>query len=500
MRSKNLVGLLLVATLMAAMVPSLTAVYAEGQDKQREKAEAFIAIALDAQEEADKLMNTTEVPPEVDALYQEGVGNLTAAQEELNSTEPDYGSVISLAREAMSIFTEVYKQLDSDAKVQSEMEDQNKGLIEAMNRALERIDKINGTVPAGFVQDEINKILLAAQAYLDIDVAHNWLADRRVNETAWNLTQANKLIGLAHSMLMKGGQVLKVKRIRGYLEVLQNFYNRTKRLLDDIDSGPVAEDLRSQLVTVYNLIDDAKGANLTDPDGVQTAIDNLIEARNQLEQIWRELLELRRGKPPAPPGRPNLWVFETADTGNPEVEDAVDLISMYGAPIKVEVSYKKRSVEFKITLPTADFVNDTNGNVAFAFDVDANGTADWHVKHQPSEIGQYFPDAHWGYAYVEAGNWIKWSRVPPEIAVEEDGNVFTVTVPMDMLGGSGSAYRFAIDVWHEATPEERQTVDAQFYRFQFPDQDIAAYPAAPWFDGVSWVSSGLYYQTTVGES
>jgi hypothetical protein len=191
------------------------------------------------------------------------------------------------------------------------------------------------------------------------------------------------------------------------------------------------------------------------------------------------------------------WVFETADTGNPEGEDAVDLMSMYKAPITVELSYEDDDVKFKVTLPTSGFVDETNGNIAFAFDNDADGVADWHVKYQPGEIEPAIEE-DWGYAYVEAGEWKKWFTVPSDITVEHVDNVFTVAVPIDMLGGCGSTYRFAIDVWHVATPGERAVVDAQFYKFVFPDVDITVYPSAPWY-GSGFIDSELYYETTVGK-
>jgi len=304
---------------------------------------------VEAKEEVDLLMSTIDVvPPEVATLYEEGNSSLTAAQAELGKEEPDYGSAISLAREAMSIFREVYEQLDSDAKVQSEMEEQNKGLIEAMSRALIRIDRINGTVYGSAPWLEINKILLAAQDYLDVEEAQDWLAAGRVNETAWNLTQANKLMGLAHSLLKKGGQELKVKRMEHYLDILEKFCDRLQRLAENAG----AEDL-ADFAGVKQLIEDAITALKKEPEpDIQLAMDNLIDARNQLEQIKRELLELRRGKPPAPPERPMPTIDGVISEGEWDEATRFDLVKdgvIYEAYITNDDQFMYVAFDYAVT-------------------------------------------------------------------------------------------------------------------------------------------------------
>jgi len=428
LRSKHLVGLILAATLMATLVPSLTSVYAEGQDKQQEKAEAFVAAAVDAMNEVDELMKTTEVPTDVENRFKDGVDKLTAAQEELGKEEPDYGSAISLAKEAMSIFREVYKQLDSDAKVQSGMEDQSEGLIEAMSRALIRIDRINGTVYGSEFWSEINKILLAAQDYLDVEEAQNWLDEGRVNETAWNLTQANKLMGLAHSLLKKGGQELKVKRIEQYLDILEKFCDRLQQLAEK--AGPEAEDLLDQLNYVnQTYIVVAKAALDEEPPDIQQAMENLIEARNQLEQIKRDLLELRRGKPPAPS---ETWRV---------LADLEDESSFNDVEAYITKTDKAKSVEFKVEIVSENVPHGVYGmGIAVSKSIDTIDFQVWYREYA-TPYGWYYQEYPWDTSPVVA---LGDSGTGITATGDHTGKVFTVDIPIELLGKRGATYYFAI--------------------------------------------------------
>lgn len=331
-------GLILAAMLMSIMVPSLTAVYAEGQDKQREKAEAFVAAAEGAKEEVDELMSTMgEVPPEVNTLYEDGVSNLTAAQEELGKEDPDYGLAISLAREAMSMFREVYGQLNTllegaeeetevetedeeeveepevetaeeegeeeeeGAEVETEDEPEEsenpKTLMEAIERARDRIDRVNGTIEAnkdyltGYAEDELNDLLVNATKRLDD--AETALGEGDVSAAAKNATYAHKLISQTFVILKKAAGALNSERIKGFLTVITKFYNRTARLVDRaVQQGLVASgEFDAELGDIETLIEDAAEETTLFED----AIAYLIEARIRLESIQKDILELRRG-------------------------------------------------------------------------------------------------------------------------------------------------------------------------------------------------------------
>lgn len=309
LRSKY-VGLVLAATLMATLIPLSAMVYAQSSEEKR--AEKFVELAERAREKVDNFIkiiyaNDTAIDTITDAgLYDEldanktllfetwGLGNLTEAHEALKADPPDYPGAIGNATEALSVFREVFKALNTiltEAGVARGQLIDAQGLIEAMKRALDRIERVRGVEG---VPDEVLKILDSAEDYLDIETAIEWLSEGKINQTAWNLTQANRLISQASVSLKKAAGALNSERIRGFLTVITKFYNRTTRLVDRavkqglVDPG----EFDIELGDIDDLIKDAE-----DPTThIEDAVADLIEARLRLESIQKEISERRRGK------------------------------------------------------------------------------------------------------------------------------------------------------------------------------------------------------------
>ena len=283
---------------MATLIPFSTMVYAQ----TKEEAKDFIKMAERAKDKADELMEIMEnedleISDAIMKRYEEGVGNLTAAEAELENDEPDFGLAVELAEEAMEAFREVYEELytllgEAEVTIASDDDEKAQGLLEAMERAQDRIDRIRETVPEE-IEGQIEEILAEAEDYLDIAEAEG-LGEGMVNP----LAQANKLMALAHSLLKKGGQELKVKRIERYLNIIEKLYNKTERLVDKAVEKELsgAEDLQTELAEdVWPLIWGTGGAKEDFTAGhYSEAIADLVDARNMLKGIERELLELRR--------------------------------------------------------------------------------------------------------------------------------------------------------------------------------------------------------------
>jgi len=317
LRSKHLAGLILVATLMATLIPSLASVYAEGEDKQREKAEAFVAVAEEAKNEVDALMSTIGeegVPPELKTLYDEGVGNLTAAQDELGKEDPDYDLAISLAKEAMRIFRKVYEQLntllegeeageetgeetgdeeegpDVETEEGEEPEDPNT-LMEAIERARRRIDRVEDIIDANdayltdYAEDELNDLLERAGALLGEAEGALGNEPPEVSTAAHKLGDAHKLISQAFVALKKAAGALNTGRINGFLTVISKFYDRVARWAEreGLDYSEELEDIWSLIDGVHTQDQETQFADI---------VANLMEARIRLESIQNEI----RGK------------------------------------------------------------------------------------------------------------------------------------------------------------------------------------------------------------
>jgi len=313
------VGLILVATLMATLTPSLASVYAEGEDKQREKAEAFVAVAAEAKNEVDALMSTMEeVPPDMNTLYEEGEGNLTAAQEELAKEEPDYDLVISLAKEAMRIFRKVYEQLNAllegeeaaeetaeeteeetgeeegaEATEEEEGEEpaDQQTLMQAIERARRKLDRVNGTIEANidYLTEYAEETLrgedgLLVNATKLLDDAVTALGEGDVSTAAHNLGDAHKLISQTFVILKKAAGALNNGRIRSFLTVITRFYERVARW---VQREGCAEEFGGELEEIWGLID---GADDENPEtAFNDIVANLMEARIRLESIQQEI-------------------------------------------------------------------------------------------------------------------------------------------------------------------------------------------------------------------
>jgi len=305
LRSKHLVGLILVAVLIATFAPFSTQAYAQSSEEKR--VEKFVEVAERASERVNNLiefiyanetaMNAINATP---GLYEELEGNrslfetgmcaLSNATDALSAGE--FQLAIANATEALGIFREVFKALNdilAEAGVPRGQLIDAQGLIEAMKRAQDRIKRLEEIAPP-----EVLAILGSAERYLNVDTALTWLSQGRINETVWNLTQANRLISLAHSSLKKKAGELNVKRMGSYLKIIENLYNKTKRQVDKaVKRGlPGADALQTELLNMKTLIDEAKEAfTAGDYSG---AITNIVNARNTLKEIEHELVELRR--------------------------------------------------------------------------------------------------------------------------------------------------------------------------------------------------------------
>ena len=209
-------------------------------------------------------------------LFNEAAHNITAYQDVANLTL------------ALGVFRDVYKAVNRIVAATPGLERGQlvdaQGLIQAMKRALERIERLREI--EGLPQ-ATSWILDNATLYLNVARAIELLQVGMVNETTYNMTQANKLISLAHSTLQKKAAELKTQRIRSYFKVIENLYNRLDRQVDKLEEG---EDLKTMLETAWGHIENARGAEDED------ALSELLAARNILEEVEEGLKEQRRAE------------------------------------------------------------------------------------------------------------------------------------------------------------------------------------------------------------
>jgi flagellin-specific chaperone FliS len=302
LNTKYIVGLILAATLIVTLMPFSAVVYAKNQKDQR--AEKFIEMAEQAKQRVDELMDIVEenqgISPDITDLYNEGVSKLEAAVNEQDT---------ELAKEAMTLFRKVYKQLytllegeEAEAEVETEAEnveetedvEDSETLMEAIERARERIGRVEDIIEANaaYLTDDAEDVLddLLDEAKDLLDEAEHLLEEGDVSAAAKNLGRARRLISRDIVSLRKAAKVLNRGRVKSFLIVISNFYDKIARW---VERGGLPEDFEDELGDIQGLIDDAKDMEIDFED----IVSNLMEARIRLESIKREILERKKGGP-----------------------------------------------------------------------------------------------------------------------------------------------------------------------------------------------------------
>jgi len=291
-----------VLLVLLALIPTSLS-FALNEEKEEKKIEKFIELAERARDKTETLINityanTTAMQNITDAgLYDEFMANVTlfdkAAQNVTNAQERldagDLEGAIANVTYALEVFRDVFKAihiiLRDSGLAKGELIDAQ-GLIQAMNRALERIDRLR---EIGDLPDEVEWLLGNATLYLNITAAIEWLQLGLVSETAHNLTDANKLIAEAHKALKKTAAEMNTNRIRAHIRVMINFRERLNRQLDKIENKTQVE---AYLGWAAGNITDAEGF-LSSGD-YSKAIDSLEKAKENLDLAELQLKAQRQ--------------------------------------------------------------------------------------------------------------------------------------------------------------------------------------------------------------
>jgi len=297
-------GLFLLAILMLPLI-SVSVGYAQKQEKER--AEKFVEIAMEAKERLEELMDTIgEIPDEIEKLYKDGVEALETAEAELKKAEPDYGLAIEKAREAMDAFREVFKRLHTLLKEEEEAETEEEEveeegaetLTEAIERARARIKRVRDLIKENeeyltdYAEGELDDLLDDAENLLD--AAEDALEDGDVSTAAHKLGDANKLISQAFVALKKASGPIHSGKMKGFLTVISKFYERVERLVERAEKKGIIEEGKydNELEVIKGKIEDAK-----EEEDFEDAVAYLMEARMRLESIQEEIRESMKGGP-----------------------------------------------------------------------------------------------------------------------------------------------------------------------------------------------------------
>jgi len=261
-------------------------------DKAGQKVENLIALVYVNETALEMIENATlldELEGNV-TLFDEGTANVTAAYDALEAE--DYEGAVANATQALEIFREVFKSINLilyESGVQKGQIIDGQGLLVAMQRALERIERLRELLPEDAT--EALELLDNATSYLDVDTARLWLLDGKVSETAYNLTQANHLISEAHQYLKTQAEQGNSMRIRNYLRSMERFRGRIRENLElagneGIDIGAVLQSFGYQNVTEF----EQALQNMT--ENAQENMGEIRDAIKDLKEIGRTMREM----------------------------------------------------------------------------------------------------------------------------------------------------------------------------------------------------------------
>jgi len=315
LRKRHLGGLVLVITLMTALIPFSAFGYAQNNDKKVEK---FLALAEKSMEKVESLMEVVEgqdgdVSEDTSTLYDDGVDLL----EQALALEDDPEGTIELAKGAMIKFREAIRQLnelleeeepeveaEEGEEIEVETEEDSETIAEAIERARERIDRVefiidaNGIYLTDFVVAELSGLLDDASVCLDESEAALALDEPNQSTAAHKLGDANRLISRAFVSMRKAAGAMNSGRINGFLTVIRNFHRRIGHMQEHANqqgSFTTEEyaELQGELGAVSVLFGNAESAE--SEDNIEEAIAKLIEARMRLESIRER--SRRKGRP-----------------------------------------------------------------------------------------------------------------------------------------------------------------------------------------------------------
>jgi tetratricopeptide (TPR) repeat protein len=194
------------------------------------------------------------------------VENLVAAHDALEVA--DYEGAVDYATEALSIFREVFSSIHvilEEAGLQKGQLVDRQGLLEAMTRQLQRIDRLREILPED-APDEITQLLDDAEALLDIDSARALLVEGNADEVISNLQEAKELISQVYDYLKAQAEESNAWRIYGYCERVRERIRERFRQGNQtgVDFTDVLESLGYQsenqfMETLENMIQSAQG-------------------------------------------------------------------------------------------------------------------------------------------------------------------------------------------------------------------------------------------------
>ncbi len=235
------------------------------------------------------------------ALHQEGVEWLTLAEQAYENAE--YNEAVADAKEALRTFRQVFKSVNlilQDVGLRTEQQLDAVSLVEAINRALNKIAKLREILPSDAI-DQID-MLDQAEDLLNIE-AQNLILEGKLSEAQDLLSQANQLITQVYQYLKFEAEECNTDRIYGYLQGAAQSRERIRERFgsagaEGVDVTSVLNSLGYQneeefMQALQNNIQNAQG-EIGNLDSVIQELNAINQAIQQMDQTLTQEMNRHR--------------------------------------------------------------------------------------------------------------------------------------------------------------------------------------------------------------
>jgi tetratricopeptide (TPR) repeat protein len=316
MKKTQLIALAMLVSVIMAAAPASAILYGQAQI-QKTPAEEIVDLAERAEQQVTDLIdlvyaNETALQKIEDVglldelennvtLFDEGAGNLAAAYEALDAA--NYDVAVDYATEALSVFREVFSSIHvilEAAGLQKGHLVDNQGLLEAMTRQLQRIDRLREILPED-APEEITQLLDNAEALLDVDAARALLLEGKSTEVISTLQEAKDLITQVYHYLKAQAEESNAWRIDSYCERVRERIQERFRQGNQmgIDFTAALESLGYQsenqfMETLQNMIQTAQGEKGNFKNALQD-LDAIGQMIQEMDQVLMQEMQRHQG-------------------------------------------------------------------------------------------------------------------------------------------------------------------------------------------------------------
>ncbi len=304
------------------------------------------------------------------SLFEDGTRILEEAHEYFETE--DYGNATAHAMQALRIFRDVFRNINhilSQANVERGYLIDGQGLIEAMNRALARIERIENFSKSlsekGVDVADVLEVLDEAKQYLNVIEAMELLQQGNVSAVAHRLAEANKLIAQASRMLREKTRELIADKVKRHLERIR------KKIMEKLQGMNVSESVFFKHWNFTNAEEFwRKQMEIAEKIKEHVRKGKMLEIVNDLRGLGRRMREIQEA----------CLELEIKLQHEGEGEPAINVTIEKTIELKIA---RRATVTLKITIRNVGNTTLIFPNSAFGIVIEKEKNGKWIFYHSP---------------------------------------------------------------------------------------------------------------------